>query len=155
MKRVIGVLGSLLLHVFLVLALVHVTATAPRPPFYFDPEPITTASDNFHGAEEQRIEVKPIAADSQFAISGGEDCGPSGSYEGIGVMVSARVDRVTLVAPRSPAERAGLQTGDFILNLYMFDFDADYRAGKPLRLEVMRDNRRFYIWVRRGKVCRD
>jgi carboxyl-terminal processing protease len=43
----------------------------------------------------------------------------SGSYTGIGIEVSAVNDRVTVVAPieGSPAERAGVQTGDVLLSV--------------------------------------
>ncbi len=43
--------------------------------------------------------------------------GPAGSFEGIGATVSQQGDEIVIVAPISdtPAERAGLQTGDVVL----------------------------------------
>jgi len=84
-----------------------------------------------------------------------------GSVLGIGIMCR-RVEnglRITEIGDNAPAQRAGLQVGDILVEIEGVDMSSQYRFGvlpqilerDTIRLRVLRDKRRFLVVVSREK----
>jgi len=88
-------------------------------------------------------------------VAAGNDLHPTGCrgtvYTGIGATVN-RAGFILELAPRGPAERAGLRPGDAILNLEELPIDA-YPAGKPVALRLLRDGAEAAAIVVIGVIC--
>jgi S1-C subfamily serine protease len=74
-------------------------------------------------------------------------------YTGIGVRVNAAGFVVDL-APRGPAERAGLRPGDAILNLDDLPIDV-YPVGHTVALRLLRDGAETKAVVRIDAICNE
>ena len=88
-------------------------------------------------------------------VSAGSRAYPSGCrgtvYTGIGATVN-RAGFIIELAPRGPAEHAGLRPGDAILNLEDLPIDA-YPAGQAVALRLLRDGVQAAAIVRIGAIC--
>ena len=88
-------------------------------------------------------------------VSAGSQIHPSGCggpvYTGIGATVN-RAGFIIELAPRGPAEHAGLRPGDAILNLEDLPIDT-YPAGQPIGLRLLRDGAEAAAVVRIGAIC--
>ncbi|HEY3635631.1 MAG TPA: hypothetical protein VGK95_11310 [Caldimonas sp.] len=74
-------------------------------------------------------------------------------YTGIGARVNAAGFIIDL-APRGPAERAGLRPGDAILNLVDLPIDV-YPVGHTVALRLLRDGLETSALVRIGAICNE
>ena len=72
-------------------------------------------------------------------------------YTGIGAIVN-RAGFILELAPNGPAERAGLQPGDAILNLEDLPIDT-YPAGQPVGLRLLRDGAQTTAVVVIDAIC--
>jgi len=72
-------------------------------------------------------------------------------YTGIGAIVN-RAGFILELAPNGPAQRAGLQPGDAILNLEDLPIDT-YPAGQPVDLRLLRDGAQTTAVVVIGAIC--
>jgi S1-C subfamily serine protease len=72
-------------------------------------------------------------------------------YTGIGATVN-RAGFIIDLAPDGPAQRAGLQPGDAILNLEDLPINT-YPAGHPVGLRLLRDGSEMAATVRIDAIC--
>jgi C-terminal processing protease CtpA/Prc len=150
--RIVGTAGSIALHALLILSLLHITGTAPKPPpqhtdWKDEPEQVTKL---LRGADQGLVPTTPIA-DGQ-TIAGGITCADR-SYVGIGIMIASFMDRVMMVGDDTPASRAGLLPGDFILN--PGELGTNFEEGHVLNLRVSRDGVEMAITVAVRRICQD
>jgi S1-C subfamily serine protease len=89
----------------------------------------------------------PVSAGSLFRPSG---CGGP-VYTGIGATVN-RAGFIVELAPDGPAQQAGLQPGDAILNLEDLPINT-YPAGHPVGLRLLRDGAEATATVRIDVIC--
>ncbi len=150
----LGVTGSVLLHVTLVLALVSVTAKAKAPPGGMGPIELKLLDEKtkLHAKAEPMITVPVKLADvGQHAPLIEVPC-LSSSYRGIGVRHF--FGPVVGVGQGTPAERAGLKEGDIIVNDEILGRDR-YQTGQRLMLRIERDGVEFDMPVTIGEICED
>jgi len=143
-ERAVAAALTLLLHVLILWALVHVTADVVRPPP--TPEARQTHVDTLRDAGEQIVDVdiRPGLATTSLVCTGS-------SYVGVGVTADPRTERLVLVGENTPASRAGLQHDDIVLNPDVWQ-DA-HREGVLLRLLILREGVTMTVAVRVGKIC--
>jgi len=88
-------------------------------------------------------------------VSAGSRAYPSGCrgtvYTGIGATVN-RAGFIIELAPEGPAQRAGLQPGDAILNLEDLPINT-YPAGHRVGLRLLRDGAEMSATVRIDAIC--
>lgn len=103
--------------------------------------------------EETEVVIVPKSTEPQDA---GEKC--KNWYGGIGILVGYATDdrgytvaRIIEVAEGYPAYRAGLQSGDIILN----DPNMKGDVGSVVTAEILRNGQRMSFTMTREKVCTD
>lgn len=143
--RAVAALLSLLLHLLILSAIVHVATAlieAPRPPEH---EP---TADKLHGAGDRiaRVELRPGLAPSGLPCAGS-------SYVGVGVTADPRTERIIMVGDDTPASRAGLQHDDIVLNPAVWR--DSHEEGVVLRVRVLREGATLIVPVRVAKICID
>lgn len=149
--RITGATGSLLVHVFLILSLLHITGTAPAQIHRHTEWKEETADPTvkLRGADKGLVPQEKTP--EGLAISGGDPC-QDRSYIGIGVLVSV-LDRVLMVGDNTPASRAGLRVGDVVMNPEEFQKSRD--EGTVLRLRIERDGVVQVIVMAAQRICQD
>ena len=123
---------ALALHVLLAWALVW----APhrwRPP----PPPLPQPQSDpvlfiRHFTERDGASLRQREGD-QSAVA--EQACPGDFYVGIGIVAGSYTGLVLFVAPGAPADRAGIRTGEQIVNAEILGANL-YQEGTPLRLQV-------------------
>jgi len=141
--RAVAAMLSVLLHLLVVFALVHVAAAlidAPRPPEH------ELSAERLRGGGDRvaRIELRPGVSATGLAC-------PGSSYVGVGVTADPRTERIILVGDDTPASRAGLQHDDIVLNPGVWQ--ESHREGELLRVQVLREGATMIVAVRVGKIC--
>ena len=144
--RAVGATLTVLLHLLIVYALVHVTARSDAPP---RPAPglQEATADALHGARDHLVSVEIVRAES---MTSGLACAGS-SYVGIGVTADPRTDRIVLVGDDTPASRAGLRRDDIVLAPPAWR--NPHAEGTLLELLVLRERTKLVIVVRVGTIC--
>lgn len=148
--RLAAAVLSIALHFALALTLVHVTAKVPPPP----PKHTAWNEDKDENAihlrgAEASVDVKPLAETGLFA---GQQTCPGKSYIGIGVVVGAGADVITLVGTNTPASRAGLRVGDLLIDA---DWSKREIEGSVLTFLVLRDGLQFPVTLTVARICND
>ena len=138
MKRTLGVVGTVLLHALIVLAMLDLTAHERKLPKKGDPVAvhIPPSIDRLTGEEN---------------VGAGLACGGY-HYNGVGILVSPGTGVVIDVGDNTPAQRAGLLVGDILLDRDQLQPDA-YQPGTNLTLRVQRDGRELAIHIHIGRIC--
>lgn len=135
MKRLVAVLATVLLHSAL---LAFALTSCPAK---------TQAASPQQEEREEHETVRMRLIESEDG-SNGTPC--PDTYRGIGIGRFAEL--VTEVLPGGPADRAGIQLGDVILN--MRDLERDrYPVGHRLELHIQRDDAELRVEVVIGPVC--
>src|SRR5258706_7806142 len=137
-SRAVAATLTVLLHLLVVFALVHVTAIAQRPPHVWTAKEIT--ADKLRGAGERiiNVDIGPGLSTTGLACTGS-------SYVGIGVTATPGTERIILVGENTPASRAGLQRDDIVLNPAVWR--GAHREGALLRLMVLREGVKMAVSV--------
>jgi hypothetical protein len=140
--RAVAAVLSVLLHVLILSALLHVAMAAVKPP---QPPDDTTAS-KLRGAGERvmSLELRPGMSASDL------DCSDR-SYIGVGVTSDPHTERILVVGENTPASRAGLQHDDFVLNPDVWRDSR--RDGVVLHMLILREGVKMAVLVRVGKIC--
>lgn len=143
--RAVAAILTVLLHLLMLFALVHVRARLVEPP-----QPPTgqrdMSADKLYGAGERTIRVDIVSGLSTRGLA----CAGS-SYIGVGVTADPGSERIILVGDDTPASRAGLRHGDIVLNPGVWR-DA-HREGSVLHLVILRDGMMIAVAVQVGKIC--
>lgn len=74
------------------------------------------------------------------------------TYRGIGITRWALSEGIKAIAKGGPADKAGLQVGDVILNDDELGADR-YMVGHPVKLHIERAGRRLTVVVVIGRIC--
>lgn len=150
MKRTVGIIGTLIIHLALPVYLLWPTKMYPVVP----PSTSTT---------EHVVEVKllPMTA-AEEAITVGDGPGINGApdpricagkhktYTGIGIIHGMGSLRIDSAPATYPAYRAGLRVGDQIVEIYKEDGNSPY-----MRVQVLRDGRHFKFRIKMEQICYD
>ena len=143
-SRIVAAVLTVLLHLFILSALVRVTAGLVRPPQ--PPVEQETTADKLHGAGEQiiNVDISPQLSTRGTACEGS-------SYIGVGVTAEPKSERIILVGENTPASRAGLQHDDIVLNPSVWrDAHVD---GALLHVVILREGVEMAVSVVVGKIC--
>jgi len=134
--RITGAAASLLIHAaFLASLLTHpIQQSEQRTPVAAQPE-----SEDAH----MRLVATPDAEGDGLACEH--------SFRGIGIL-HWQSGLITDVVAGGPADRAGAQIGDYLLNDAVFSRDG-YPLGHRLPLRVERDGKQLNLIVYVGRVC--
>lgn len=141
--RAVGALLTVLLHLLILVALLHVTTSIVAPPRPTAAQDID--ADRLRDAGELIVSVDVLPGPS----AGGMAC--RGTYVGVGITADPRTQRIIMVGDDTPASRAGLQRDDIVLNPDVW-LDA-HRDGVLLRVLVLRDGVKTIVPVRVGLIC--
>jgi len=144
MPRAVAAILTVLLHLLILSALVHVTASSDKPPQ--PPAEQEASADKLHGAGERiiSVDIGPGLSTHGFACAGS-------SYIGVGVTANPGSERIILVGDDTPASRAGLQRDDIVLNPGVWQ-DA-HEEGALLHVVVLRRGVKMTVTVRVSKIC--
>ena len=142
--RAVAAILTVLMHLLMLSALVHVTASVVKPPQ--PPAEQDMTADKLHGAGEQivSVDISPGLSTHGLACAGS-------SYIGVGVTAEPGSERIILVGDNTPASRAGLQHDDIVLNPGVWQ-DA-HKDGALLHVVILRDGVKVTMSVRVGKIC--
>lgn len=142
MKRLIGAVGALLIHLMLLLSLLPIAPTQVTPPTPTDMS--QQAAKKLKGGQSL-VEAEIIAPEGLQ----GPSCA-SGSYVGIGILVGWG-GTVKSVGENTPASRAGVLEGDIITN--ESDLDTSWKGGEAVILHLLRGGEKVVIGMKVEKIC--
>jgi hypothetical protein len=142
--RAVAAALTVLLHVLLVAALLHVTSRAVTPPppalwFEVSAERLRDAGD------------RVVSVDIRPELSGAAPLCPGSSYVGVGITADPRTERIVMVGDNTPASRAGLQRDDIVLNPGVWL--GAHEEGDVLVVRVLRKGGQTTLMVRVGWIC--
>ena len=143
--RAVAAALTVLLHVLVFAALLHVTTRVmtPPPPSAW----LETSAERLRDAGDGVVGVDLLPE-----LSGSVLVCPGSSYVGVGVTADPRTERIVMVGDDTPASRAGLQRDDIVLNPGVWR-DA-HEEGTVLLVRVLReDGRQATLMVRVGRIC--
>jgi hypothetical protein len=124
MKRLLGTVGTITVHLSVLVPLFLHSCTHKSPP----PK---------HPVEVQSGNARDMKLRGQQSLATGLACGGE-TYKGVGIYVFPWDHRVLEVGPGTPAERAGIQQGDIILNDEELLGPDRHEVGTVLSLQVKR-----------------
>jgi hypothetical protein len=121
-KRTIGIVGTLLIHLSVLLYLLWPSVHSPPPPPRSTPEEPKPVQVRLIPKRSLSKELKP---GQEPGINGAPDpriCENKDlSYEGIGIIHSYGTELVTSAPAEYPAYRAGVRVGDMIIDLHRIE----------------------------------
>ena len=135
---------TVLLHLLLFAALLHVTTRAVAPPpatAWFE-----TRAERLRDGGDRIVSVDVLPEPAGGALA----C-PGSSYVGVGVTADPRTERIVMVGDDTPASRAGLQRDDIVLNPSVWR--EAHEEGTVLLVRVLRDGGQATLMVRVGRIC--
>lgn len=153
MKRTLGAIGTVLLHIAIVAALLHITNKIGAPPGHLGRDDLRLLDERKLKAKGEPLITVPVKL-AEFGKPASIDppcLGPS--YRGIGIRRYFG-GAIFEVAPGSPAEQSGLRIGDVMLNDEILGPDR-YPVGTKLVLRMERDGREFDAPIVIGEICED
>ena len=135
---------TVLLHLLVAFALVHVTASVIEPP----PPPTgdETTADRLRGGGDGIVSVDIGTGLTTTGLA----CEGS-SYIGVGVTAERGTERIILVGDNTPASRAGLQHDDVVLNPDVWQ--GAHEDGALLHVLILRRGVKMAVRVRVGRIC--
>jgi hypothetical protein len=143
--RAVAAALTVLLHVMIVAALLHVTTPAlpPTPPSAW----FEVSANRLRDAGDRIVSVALLPEPSGGALA----C-PGSSYVGVGITADPRTERIVMVGDDTPASRAGLQRDDIVLNPSVWH--EAHEEGTLLFVRVLReDGQQATLMVRVGRIC--
>jgi hypothetical protein len=142
--RAVAAALTVLLHVLIFAALLHVTtrAVAPPPPSAW----FETSAERLRDAGDRVVSVDIVSE-----LSGSVLLCPGSSYIGVGITADPRTERIVMVGDDTPASRAGLQRDDIVLNPSVWH--EAHEEGTLLHVRVLREGGQATLLVRVGRIC--
>jgi hypothetical protein len=143
--RVVAAALTVLLHVLIIAALLHVTTRAlpPSPPAAW----VQATAERLRDAGDRLVSVDLLPD-----ASGGAPLCSGSSYVGVGITADPRTERIVMVGDDTPASRAGLQRDDIVLNPDVWGEARD--EGSVLFVRVLREGGgQATLIVRVGRIC--
>jgi len=145
--RAVAAALTVLLHVLIIAALLHVSArvVTPPPPAAW----LEARAERLRDAGDRLVSVDILPEPSGSALL----CAGS-SYVGIGITADPRTERIVMVGDDTPAARAGLQRDDIVLNPSVWREARE--EGTLLFVRVLREGGgQATLMVRVGRICID
>ena len=151
MNRLLGILGTILVHLIFLLAILspscQTKAGSPPPPPNIVEVRLIPKPDPLKAPIEK---VEQGDTPKEVAITNVEqECGEH-TYEGVGMIWNESQRRVLSVGEGYPAHRAGIRQGDIIANPEGLTRDKSY-----MDIVVLRGNERLEFRVPIEKICYD
>ncbi len=140
MKKTFGVVGSLFIHILVLILLLSTTSVAKRLPKKQENVPVHTM------AREDRLKGEETTGDG-LACSGYH-------YTGIGIRINYGSGTITDVGPNTPAAVAGLREGDVLVEPNQLGPDR-FVVGTVLVLDIIRAGVEMKVPIHIGRICNE
>lgn len=152
MKRAVGAVGSVLLHLVLIFSLVAATGRADAPPGHLNESDIQLLDEGHELRQKKQTFLHvPVTLPPLDGVAGNIDPPCLGdSYHGIGIRGIGSV--VLDVGPDTPAARAGLTAEDTIQNEEILGRNR-YPDGTELHLLVERNGSVRNVTIVTAEIC--
>lgn len=151
MKRTVGALASVTLHLALILALTSATARVGAPPGHLNASDVALLEEKHLRAMAPPGMTVPVKLRAVDGLAIPAPACLNASYRGIGVK-RYWAGEVFEVGPGTPAERAGIRVGDTLLNDDEFVRDS-VPVGTRMTARVLRDGIELVLPIVIGDIC--
>ncbi len=146
---ILAIIGSLLIHITLLVAL---TIKAPKPPPPPPPPPKQEIKEH-----RMKVTLMPLIPAKAAGVPKPGDAGyvrdekicagKDNKYLGVGIIIQPGSDRIISAPPQYPAYRAGLREGDLLIDPFVSEITADgyldfiaSRNNIPIKFHIKTEN---------------
>jgi hypothetical protein len=153
MRRLVGVIGALLVHLFVVIPFFIPSCTPMTPPPTAAPSQDNEVVVLIHPITKvPSDEEPPPPRNGQNGTWMGDDCPDKTKiYEGIGIIYDPSTGRVLQAPPSLPAYRAGVRVGDVFVNAYPGGSNGIHNG--IAEFDFFRSATRFTLKIPTEKIC--